>query len=56
GTVRARNDELTTAPELVNSDPYGEGWIFEVETDAATLGQQLAALLDAAAYQHLTTE
>jgi glycine cleavage system H protein len=30
GTVRTRNDDLAGAPELVNSDPYGEGWIFEV--------------------------
>jgi len=56
GTVRGRNDVLAARPELVNTDPYGEGWIFEVETDPATLGQQLAALLDAAAYQSLTAE
>ena len=33
GTVVARNDELDAKPELVNSDPYGEGWMFEVEPD-----------------------
>jgi glycine cleavage system H protein len=53
GTVRARNDELTGAPELVNADPYGQGWMFEVETDPATLGQQLAALMGARAYRNL---
>ena len=53
GTVRARNDALTGAPELVNTDPYGQGWLFEIQTDPATLGQQLAALLDADAYRGL---
>jgi glycine cleavage system H protein len=50
GTVRARHDELADSPDLVNSDPYGEGWIFEVETDPATLDKQFAALMDARAY------
>ncbi len=53
GTVRTRNDDLTSTPELVNTDPYGQGWMLEVETDPATLGQQLASLLDAAAYRDL---
>ncbi len=30
GTVTARNDALDASPELLNSDPYGEGWMFEV--------------------------
>jgi glycine cleavage system H protein len=54
GTVRASNDELAGSPELVNEDPYGQGWMFEIETDPATLSQQLAALLDAHAYGDLT--
>jgi glycine cleavage system H protein len=54
GTVRARNDDLTGTPELVNTEPYGHGWMFEVETGSATLGQQLAALMDADAYGDLT--
>ena len=54
GTVRTRNDDLAGAPGLVNADPYGQGWLFEVETDPATLGQQLAALMDARAYRDLT--
>jgi len=31
GTVKAVNKELEAKPELVNSDPYGEGWIVELE-------------------------
>jgi glycine cleavage system H protein len=31
GTVVARNEALDAAPDLVNTDPYGEGWMFEVE-------------------------
>jgi glycine cleavage system H protein len=50
GTVRARHEELEDSPDLVNSDPYGEGWIFEVETDPTTLDKQLAALIDPQAY------
>ena len=53
GTVRARNDDLTGAPELVNTDPYGQGWMFEVETDPVTQAQQFAALMDADAYRAL---
>jgi glycine cleavage system H protein len=56
GTVRARNDDLAGAPELVNTDPYGQGWMFEVEADPATLGEQLAALMDADAYRDLAGE
>src|SRR4051794_34707780 len=45
GTVSARNDALDQQPELINSDPYGEGWIVEIEiADPASLD----ALLDAA--------
>jgi len=54
GTSRARNDALADAPELVNTDPYGQGWMFEVETDPATLSRQLAALMDADGYRALT--
>ena len=48
GTVAAVNDALDGTPELLNSDPYGEGWMFEI-TPSDT--GQLAALLDADAYQ-----
>lgn len=48
GKVVARNEALDGTPELVNSDPYGEGWLFEVAPgDAAAVDQ----LMDAAAYQ-----
>ena len=53
GTVRTRNDDLAGAPDLVNTDPYGQGWMFEVEADPATLSQQLASLMDARAYREL---
>src|ERR1700690_1944806 len=48
GVVGAVNDALVDTPELVNSDPYGLGWILEVTlADAA----ELDALMDAAAYR-----
>jgi glycine cleavage system H protein len=51
GTISARNDRLADAPELVNSDPYGEGWLVEIEpTDASALD----GLLDPAAYEKIT--
>jgi glycine cleavage system H protein len=56
GTVRACNDELAGTPELVNTDPYGRGWMFEVEADPATLTQQLAGLMDASVYVALAGE
>lgn len=40
GTVSAVNDDLKSSPELLNSDPYGRGWICEIEAgviDASTL-------------------
>ncbi|MGN0065698.1 MAG: glycine cleavage system protein GcvH [Nocardioides sp.] len=48
GTVAAVNDALDATPELVNSDPYAGGWLFElVPADAGAV----EGLLDAAAYQ-----
>ena len=48
GTVAARNEALDATPELVNSDPYGEGWLLEiVPSDASAVD----GLMDAAAYQ-----
>jgi glycine cleavage system H protein len=50
GTVSARNEALDSQPELLNSDPYGEGWVVEIEVaDAAVLD----TLLDASGYQEL---
>ena len=51
GTVTEVNGALDANPELVNADPYGEGWIFEVELAA---GESVDALLDAAGYQAST--
>ncbi|MGH3166069.1 MAG: hypothetical protein ACRDN0_09275 [Trebonia sp.] len=39
---------------MVNTDPYGQGWMLEIDTGPATLGRQLAAMMDAAAYRELT--
>ena len=52
GTIAAVNDALTSSPELVNSDPYGDGWICEITT---TSSSDYDALLDASAYEALTT-
>jgi glycine cleavage system H protein len=48
GTVTAVNDALDASPELVNSDPYGDGWLFELQPqDPAALD----GLLDADGYR-----
>jgi glycine cleavage system H protein len=48
GTVTERNEALDASPELVNSDPYGEGWMLAIRPDDAAA---VDGLLDAAAYQ-----
>ena len=50
GTVVEVNDMLTDAPEKLNEDPYGEGWICLIESDDAA---QFDLLLDASAYSSL---
>ena len=50
-TVVAVNAELAASPQLINSDPYGQGWLLELRADADTLEQGLGALLDADAYR-----
>jgi glycine cleavage system H protein len=50
GEVVAVNDGLTGAPEQLNSDPYGDGWICEI---VPTEPDAVAALLDAAGYSEL---
>ena len=47
GEVVARNDALDATPELVNNDPYGGGWLFEVVPSS---GGQLDDLMDAITY------
>lgn len=53
GTVIAVNEKLADAPELVNEDPYGEGWMFRLQISDAS---QLDDLLDASAYEELESE
>ncbi len=48
--VVAVNGEVTESPELVNSDPYGAGWLIDLQIDAASLSEALDGLLDADAY------
>ena len=47
GTITAINEDLFDQPELVNDDPYGDGWMIELELADAS---ELDALLDASAY------
>ncbi|ULH14502.1 glycine cleavage system protein GcvH [Deinococcus sp. KNUC1210] len=46
GTITAVNDALSGTPELVNSDPYGEGWLFKIDVTEESEG-----LMDASAYE-----
>ena len=46
GVIVEVNEALADTPELINEDPYGEGWIFRLKTTAT-----LDGLLDAAAYE-----
>ncbi len=48
GTINELNPALTNAPELVNSDPYGEGWMVKMTVNTPA---DLDGLLDAAGYQ-----
>jgi len=51
GTVLARNEALVDSPDLINTDPYGEGWLVEMQpADPAAID----ALLDADGYGKLT--
>jgi len=47
GTVTAINEALADEPELINTDPYGKGWLIKVELTGAP---DLSGLMDAAAY------
>jgi glycine cleavage system H protein len=53
GTISAVNESLSDAPEAVNSDPYGKGWIVKFTLSDAS---ELASLLDAAAYEAYCAE
>jgi glycine cleavage system H protein len=51
GTVVERNDALDAAPELVNSDPYGDGWMMTIRVGEGADAGGDGGLLDAASYQ-----
>ena len=52
GSITARNDALDSAPETINSDPYGDGWLVEIELAADA---DLGSLLDAGTYGTLAS-
>lgn len=51
GTVAAVNDSVAESPELVNTSPYGDGWLVELDLSGEFSTE---GLLDAAAYKNLT--
>ena len=53
GEIIAANEALADAPEIVNRDPYGEGWLFSMRPGDST---EIEALMDADAYQALLDE
>jgi glycine cleavage system H protein len=53
GEVIASNDSLGATPELVNQDPYGQGWLFKIRPSNTA---ELTALLDAQAYGKVVAE
>jgi glycine cleavage system H protein len=50
GIVKSVNDSLGSAPEVINSDPYGSAWIIKIELNDSA---EANALLDASAYESL---
>jgi glycine cleavage system H protein len=54
--VVAVNGDLEANPQLVNSDPYGEGWLVDLRIDASSLDDSLAGLLDPDGYRGTVTE
>ena len=54
--VVAVNGDLNGNSELVNSDPYGAGWLIDLQVDPEALEQAFAALLDAEAYRGTLSE
>lgn len=53
GEIVAVNDDLEDAPETVNSDPYGDGWLFKIKADDPS---EVESLLDAEGYQAVIDE
>lgn len=56
GEVAAVNTDLETSPQLVNTDPYGAGWLLDIRVDPDTRAEGFAALLDSQAYRDTLTE
>ncbi|MBT0568219.1 glycine cleavage system protein GcvH [Williamsia sp. CHRR-6] len=57
GSIAAINDELDSSPELINSDPYGAGWLVEIVVGEDTdLGNLLEDMLDADGYRSVIGE
>ncbi|ARV82480.1 glycine cleavage system protein GcvH [Mycobacterium intracellulare subsp. chimaera] len=57
GKVSAVNTDLEGSPQLVNSDPYGAGWLLDVQvSDVAEVESAVSSLLDAEAYRGTLTE
>jgi len=54
--VVAVNGDLEANPQLVNSDPYGEGWLVDLQIDGSSLEDALRGLLDADGYRATVTE
>ncbi|WP_193048617.1 glycine cleavage system protein GcvH [Mycolicibacterium baixiangningiae] len=54
--VLAVNANLESSPDLVNSDPYGEGWLVDLQLDADDMEAALGGLLDADGYRGVVTE
>ncbi|MDN7125099.1 glycine cleavage system protein GcvH [Pseudidiomarina terrestris] len=53
GEITAVNEELEDSPETVNSDPYGDGWLFKIKAEDPT---EVESLLDAEGYQAVIDE
>ncbi|PSW04686.1 glycine cleavage system protein GcvH [Photobacterium lipolyticum] len=53
GVVIAVNEDLDSSPELVNSDPYGDGWLFQIKAEDEG---EFDDLLDAESYQDLVDD
>ncbi|MGH3522395.1 MAG: glycine cleavage system protein GcvH [Mycobacterium sp.] len=54
--VVAVNSDLEASPQLLNSDPYGAGWLLDLQVDGEALEQGFTALLDAEAYRGTLAE
>jgi glycine cleavage system H protein len=54
--VVAVNEDLEASPELVNSDPFGGGWLIELQVDAEALEKGFEELLDAETYRGTLAE